>query len=93
MISSAANVAPAWPPLAFFKVTLRWFSASEQTPERTAFVHSRKVPLWFVAWTRPCSMRSPAGSRPPRIGAGHWVKHTGVHGFLAHVGADTDTVQ
>ena len=22
-----------------------------------------------------------------------WVKHTGVDGFMAHVGADTDTVQ
>ncbi|WP_173002615.1 transposase [Rhizobium dioscoreae] len=41
------------------------FSRSEPTPERTAFVRFRKA-LIAYAWTRPCSMRSRASSRPRR---------------------------
>ncbi|WP_234705636.1 transposase [Sinorhizobium meliloti] len=41
------------------------FSAQEPTPERTAFVRFRKV--WPTVWTRRCSTRSPASSRPKRF--------------------------
>ncbi|MER9204040.1 transposase [Mesorhizobium sp. M0933] len=43
------------------------FSAQEPTPERTAFVRFRK-PLWPTVWTRPCSTKSLASSRPKRSG-------------------------